>query len=153
MNNLRIVNPEEEFARLNDEEEESAASAATSEPNFGPIPDPPDFFSFEAKLEWINAAPELHSKGKLHGATRTQFEHYCILVGLAREMNAQVEADFKVLNGRLHPGIRLMREAMKEAQGIYAMLFKRETAAEIERSTEAVADRAQSEWGDGLLAK
>lgn len=64
---------------------------------------PPDNLSSEAKLEWIDSAPQFHEAGILHGFVRSLFENFCSAVGAAREARAMVLVDGRVINGKLHP--------------------------------------------------
>lgn len=93
----------------------------------GPCPDPPEFLEYEAKLVWLEAAPDLWKKDRLHGGTISLLTNYCMVVGEAREMKAVLEVDGKIIKGKPHPAYHMMMSAISTATRIAVELrFARE---------------------------
>ena len=111
-----------------------------------PCPEPPDWMSFEAKMEWLRAAPELHKKGRLVGGLISLLENYCIATGEIRECEAMLASDGKIINGKVHPAFKMMIDAMAIAKSIGGELrFARDGVPD--------NDRARSNgWDESLLA-
>lgn len=133
----RLVVVEEELddpAELNDDEVR------------GPCPPAPEYISYEAKLVWEEAAPDLWVKDRLHGGAISLLVNYCVAVGVAREMAAILEVDGKIIKGKPHPAYRMMLDAMSTARAVASELrFAREHMNN--------EDKAKNNgWGDGLLA-
>lgn len=117
-----------------------------SENPFGPVPEPPEWMSYESKCEWLRSAPSLHEKGRLSGSVISMLESYCIAIGIVRECEAMIAVDGKIVGGKTHPAFRMMMESMKEARGIAVELrFAREGVPQ--------GDKAKANgWDSGLLA-
>jgi P27 family predicted phage terminase small subunit len=113
-------------------------------------PEPPEFLGFEAKCEWLRAAPELFKKGILTNDNLALFENYCICIGTARECLAIIEVDGKVImtkNGpAIHPAQKLMLDSMAQAKSIMDGLKPKKLGNEKEE--------IENNWKDtkGLLA-
>ncbi len=119
---------------------------SSSESLLPPCPEPPEWMSFEAKMEWLRAAPELHKKGRLTGGMISLFENYCIAIGEVRDCEAMISSDGKIVNGKVHPAFKMMLDAMAMAKSI---------AGEIRFARDGVEDtnRARANgWDESLLA-
>ncbi len=85
-------------------------------------PQPPEFLSFEAKCEWLRAAPELFKKGILTDENLALFENYCYLIGQSRECMVIVEVDGKMIMTKagyvVHPMAKLASDSMRDAKNI-----------------------------------
>ena len=88
-----------------------------NEPNL-PVPPPPDWMSFEAKMEWIRSAPDLHEKGKLKGGIISLFENYCIAIGYIRELEKMLQDDGKIIGGKPHPGYKMLLDTMASSKAL-----------------------------------
>jgi P27 family predicted phage terminase small subunit len=113
-------------------------------------PEPPEFLGFEAKCEWLRAAPELFKKGILTNDNLALFENYCFHIGQSRECMVIVEVDGKMImskNGYIeHPMNKLARENMAQAKSIMDGLKPKKLGNEKEE--------VENNWKDtkGLLA-
>jgi phage terminase small subunit len=107
--------------------------------------DPPETFSYEAKCEWIRACPDLTKRGVLVGGNIGIFENYCISMGMAKEFEAMLEVDGKIISGKPHPAFKMMIEAMTSAKSLWGELKPRGKDKEQEE---------EDTWGKdkGLLA-
>ncbi len=121
------------------------------EPNFHHdmeelCPDPPETLSFEAKSIWLEAAPELFKRGGLVGGNLMIFENFCIVSGHARDMNAMLEVDGRIVGGKPHPAYRMMLDAMITSRTLWAQLNP--------KSTPGNKESEEDSWGKdkGLLA-
>lgn len=112
----------------------------------GPCPPAPEYISYEAKLVWEEAAPDLWEKDRLHGGAISLLVNYCVSVGLAREMSAILEVDGKIIKGKPHPAYRMMLDAIAASRAIASELrFAREHMNNEEKAK-------NNGWGEGLLA-
>jgi P27 family predicted phage terminase small subunit len=85
---------------------------------FGPVPPPPDWMGFEAKLEWIRSAEDLHFRGKLVGGAISLLENYCIAIGYVRELEQMLQEDGKIISGKPHPAYKMLLDTMNNARSL-----------------------------------
>lgn len=125
----------------------------SSEEDLGPCPDAPEWMSFEAKCEWLRAAPDMWEKGKLKGGVISLLESYCVAIGIARECGAMIENDGKIIPpGKIHPAFKMMTEAMAQAKSIATELrFGRDAVAPVVSVTDE-KEKEDDGWDKELLA-
>lgn len=114
-------------------------------------PEPPEWMSFEAKLEWLRSAPKLQRQGRLEGGVVAMLENYCVAIGLARDMNGYICADGNFVNSRPHPAIKVMMDAMKEAKSIAAEIKFEDKPASGEGETQTPQEAAAAAGWDSTL--
>jgi len=102
--------------KLEENDEQTLEQENSKEITFGPCPGPPDWMGFEAKMEWIRSAEDLHEKGRLKGGVISLLENYCVAVGLARELEKTLQDDGKIIAGKPHPAYKMLLEAIASSK-------------------------------------
>lgn len=149
-NNLQAVD-EDYF--VEDSVNVSASSVEIQvKPDFGPIPSPPGDMDWRASQEWIERAPTFHEFGLLNGRMNSIFEIYCVMVGRAKEAEAMLQADGRIINGKRHPSCQEHTEASREVRALYAQLMDEIHKIEDRQSKERIAEiEAKYRAGEGRL--
>lgn len=88
------------------------------------VPSPPESLGYEAKCAWIQAAEDLFKKGYLDGGSLDVFYSYCVLIGEARECEAVLAVDGKIVGGKKHPAYGMMLEAIQGSRLLWESLTK-----------------------------
>lgn len=147
-NQMKIVDESFEPRPSAERKEEESAALRTATP----CPNPPDWLSYEAKLEWVNAAPQFHEAGLLFGAFETMFANYCSLIGDILEAEAMLQADGRIINAKPHPMSNQKLLALKEARMTWGEMFslleakrKQEEEKEKERLAKEEEEKAKAE--------
>ena len=114
------------------------------------IPLPPENLSFESKNAWFQAVESLFDKGLLEGANLDIFEMYCMAVGHARECEAMLAEDGKIINGKPHPAFKMMLDSFASAKNLYESLKSKKS----EKLDNENDDEKDNDWkkDKGLLA-
>jgi P27 family predicted phage terminase small subunit len=113
---------------------------------FGPVPGPPEWMSFEAKLEWFRCAKDLHETGRLKGGMISLLENYCSVVGHGRELEKMLQEDGKIIGGKAHPAYKMYLDTVNNSRALASEIgFSKKLAPVVDK------DDSENPWSDKSL--